>query len=118
MAEWSKNHRACLTTWSTLLLLHQLREVFRDAGALRMDQLAFWNPLASSELLRLQVTTLAHQIDNVFRQIRGAEFESGITDEIALARITEVLVNPAQTVSDLAAAADDCYKFYQEADDA
>jgi hypothetical protein len=117
MSDWSKNHRAHTTTWSTLLLLHQNARVFRESGAVPMSGLTYWNSTGSADIRKLQVATLVQQLDNVFRMIRGAKYEPGLTHETAIEALTAVLQDPAKTICDLANTADTCYRFYAETDD-
>ncbi len=79
-----------------------------------MDQLTFWNPTASSEMRKVQATTLATQMDNVFTLVRGAKYEKKVTKGNAIARMTDVLIDSEMTVADLAAACDDQYLFWEE----
>ena len=63
------------------MLLEQLREVFGEAGALKMETLAFWQ---TTPTLVREAEMLAIKIDTVFREIRGAESEDGITQSLAI----------------------------------
>lgn len=114
MADWSPNNRACTTTWSTLKILAQNSKPFIKSGGLRMDQLTYWNPTASSEMRKVQATTLANQMDNVFTLVRGAKYEKKVTKEKAIASMTDVLVDSEMTVTDLAAVCNDQYVFWGE----
>ena len=116
MPEWSKNHLAHRTTWSTLLLLDQNTEVFIRSGDIPMNQLAFWNAAASSDMRALQINTLARQIDNVFRLIRGAQYEDAVPPQTAIGALIAVLADPSRTICDLANAADNSYRFFGEPD--
>lgn len=114
MADWNPNNRACTTTWSTLRILAQSQKTFNKSAGLRMDQLTFWNPTASSEMRKVQATTLATQMDNVFTLVRGAKYEKKVTKEKAIATMVDVLVDSGMTVADLAAVCDDQYVFWGE----
>ncbi len=114
MANWTKNNRACTTTWTTLRVLDQNKRVFKDSGPVKMSELTFWNAAASSDLRKLQATTIANQMDNVFRDIRKANFEAGVTKEEAVAAIIDTLTVADKTISDLAAAIDAKYLFWEE----
>lgn len=114
MANWSKNNRACKTTWSTLRILGQLDAVFKDAGQLKISQLAFWNQTSSDDLRKSVGRMLAIQLDNIFREIRGARYEIGLTTQASIDGMVNVLTNADATVADLAAKNDDNYLFYGE----
>lgn len=112
MATWSKNHRACTTTWSTLLALTQLNETFKDAGELPMTGLTFWT--GSADARRTRAEGLATQIDNIFRIIRRARFEEGVTETDAASGLVSALLNAEGSVADLAEVADQKYHFWRE----
>jgi purine-cytosine permease-like protein len=114
MFTWSKNNRACTTTWSTLVVLDQIKDVFNDSGTLKICDFTFWNRAASSNMKRLMASTLAIQMDNVFTMIRGAKYEDGITKDKAISDIVDILVNGDKTVLDLAEVNDNNYLFWQE----
>jgi hypothetical protein len=114
MADWNKNNRACTTTWSTLRVLAQHEEVFSRSGSLAMKQLTFWNPTVTAQMKDLQVQTLARQMDNVFRKIRKAKYESGVDTDRAIGDMTTVMINGDKTVSELASIIDDDYAFWGE----
>jgi hypothetical protein len=117
MADWSRNHRACATTWTTLLVLHQSRKTFDKAGIVPMTELTFWNQAASAAMRTLQAKTLAAQMDNVFCMVRGATYEAGVTRAKATADMVEVLTDADKTIADLAEVNDANYKFWGEEDD-
>jgi hypothetical protein len=114
MADWTKNNRACTTTWTTLRVLDQNDKVFNDSGNVKMSGLTFWNAAASADMRKLQATTLATQMDNTFRMIRKANFEAGVTKEAAIAAMIDILTTEDKTISDLAAAIDEKYLFWEE----
>jgi len=114
MPDWSKNNLAHRATWSTLLLLEQSTDVFSKSGSIPMTQLTFWNAATSPDMRKLQINTLARQIDNVFRLVRGAQHEDGVQPQAAIAALIAVLSDPAKTICDLANAADGSYRFFGE----
>ncbi len=115
MFTWSKKNRACKTTWTTLTVLDQIKEVFNDSGNKRMDDLTFWNHAASSDARKIIASTLSIQIDNIFTLVRGATYKEGITKEMAVADIFAILQKDDKTLTDLAEANDKNYLFWQEA---
>ncbi|MBN2226973.1 MAG: hypothetical protein JW763_06380 [candidate division Zixibacteria bacterium] len=114
MAEWSKNNAACLTTWITLRVLEQSFKVFNDSAAITMKELAYWNTAASDDMRKIQATTLAHQLDNIFIKIRCARYEEGKTAEQAVSDTVTVLIDADKTMNDLAAVIDANYLFLRE----
>ncbi len=113
---WNNTNRAAKTTWTTLMLLDQLQEVFDEAGALKMEELFFWKATQSESVRLHEAEGLAIQIDDVFRRIRGAEFEAGVTRLQAIEDMVKVLNAADKTVSDLAKIADEAYHFWRERD--
>jgi len=112
MATWSRNHRSCETTWSTLYALIQIRAAFPDAGGIPMTQLAFWTQPARSRNVRARA--LAAQMDGVFTHIRGARYEDGVEQAGAVAALSEALLTESNTVADLAEVCDAQYRFWGE----
>lgn len=114
MATWSTNNRSCTTVWSTLFSMQQLTTNFADSGALKMNELTFFNELSSSEQRSHEIAMLADQLDNVFINGRGAKYESGVTHSSAVSGLVAVLTEANQTVADLASTADSLYQFWGE----
>lgn len=114
---WNRNNRACTTTWTTLRVLDQIDEVFKDSGDVRMSELTFWNQAASADMRKLQATTIANQMDNIFRLIRRATYEEGVTREKAVSDMVNIMANEDKTVSDLSEVIDTDYLFWGEEKD-
>lgn len=114
MFTWSKNNRACTTTWSTLLILDQIKEVFKDSGTIKIQDFSFWSKTASSDMRKLMANTLAIQMDNIFSMILGAKHEEGKTKDTAVADIVSILTNGDKTVLELAEVNDKNYLFWKE----
>lgn len=114
MAIWNRNNRACTTTWTTLRVLDQNKKVFKDSGNVKMSELTYWNLTASADMRKLQATTLANQMDNIFRQIRRAEYEEGVTKEKAVNDMVNTLTTEEKTISHLADIIDADYLFWGE----
>ena len=115
MFTWSKDNRACDTTWSTLSVLKQSAEDFAGSGTVKVQELAFWNKAASSDTRKIDAHTLAIQMDNAFTKIRGAKYEANITKEKAINDMLVILTNGDKTVADLAEINDSNYLFWKEA---
>jgi hypothetical protein len=114
MNSWNRNNRACTTTWTTLRVLDQNDRVFKDSGDVRMSELTFWNRAASADMRRLQATTIANQMDNIFRQIRRAAYEKGVTREKAVNDMVALLTDEDKTISHLSEVIDADYLFWGE----
>jgi hypothetical protein len=113
-AIWSADNRACKTTFTTMLSLEQIQAAFPDAGTIEMQTCAYYDTAGSSAAIALAATGLAMQLDNTFVQIRGAHYEDGVTQDAAIAGLTEVLKVGTSTLADLANVADKSYLFRGE----
>lgn len=111
---WSTSNRADTTLWITLYSMNQLTTNFADSGTLTMDQLTFFNPLASPEQQAHTVAMVADQLDNVFLNGRGATYEPGVTHSSAISGLVAILGDKTQTVATLASTADSLYLFWDE----
>lgn len=116
MDNWKPNDRAATTTWLTLRTLAQIPKdlIFKEAGSLTMNQLAFWAKSSSLKMRRVQAESLSIMIDNVFRDVRGAKYEEGVTNQMAVDSIRDALLDKDKTVADLAEVNDQSYLFWGE----
>lgn len=114
MGIWNKNNRACTTLWSTLYTMQQFKSNFADSGSKLMIDLTFYNALSSGELIKQEATLLADQLDNVFRNARGAKYEKGYNRSKTLTNLITVLIDREKQVSDLAETVDEAYLFWGE----
>jgi hypothetical protein len=113
---WSANVRACKTLWTTLIALDQLSEatVFKKAGTKLMKDLTFFAGPASPAAVNVRARGLAFDLDRVFQTLRGARFESGVTQMKAIDALVAILKNGSKTVAELADEADAHYHFVGE----
>ena len=79
-----------------------------------MKELAFWNPTATPAMRREQATALAHQLDNIFVFVRGADFEAGTSSAKAVQEMVAILTVAEQTIAGLAEVNDANYQFLGE----
>ena len=114
MSIWTKNNRACTTLWSTLFTMDQLGVNFNESGRINIRDLTFFNNLAGGDLRTLEIEMIADQLDNVFRNARGAKYENGVDRAKAFADLINVLSDPEKTVEDLAETVDALYFFWGE----
>jgi len=113
---WTHNNRAATTTWLTLRFLAQIPKdlVFAKAGTRTMQELLFWTNASSAQARRVAASGLIIEMDSIFRDIRGAQYENGKSLETAVNAIRDVLLNADKTVADLAVVNDEQYRFWQE----
>ena len=114
MADWSQNNLACKNTWITLRVLEQSKKAFDDSGGVRMDELEYWNPADSPAMRAAKARSLAIQVDNIFRDLSGAEYEKDVTRAKAVRDMVDALADKDRTMSDLASVNDSNYAFYGE----
>lgn len=112
--EWTNNNLACINTWAFLRALGQLKAIFKKAGTLQMDALAFWNPLDSAALRRAAALTVASQLDAMFIQGLRAKYETSFNRTRAVNTMADVMVQSGKTVCDLAEVVDEAYRFTGE----
>ena len=107
MSNWSPENRAHTTTWISLLHLGLLPEwAFLESGAKKISNLKIPDETAAK--------SVAIQLDNTFRRIRGAKFEEGMNEPIVHKKISALLMNKKLTVAELADNFDRLYKFWGE----
>lgn len=114
MIQWSNNNRPCTTLWSTLYTMHELTSDFPDSGSLTMQDLTFYNSLASADLRNQQANEISTHLDSVFITARGAKYQQGVKQSDAVPKMGAVLCDATKTLTDLASIAHDCYVFYGE----
>jgi hypothetical protein len=114
MADWSKNNRACEAVWTSFYKMNQLFSNFDDSGTLQIKSLTFYSTLNSADLRKQQAIIIADELDNIFRNIRGAVYENNINRTTAMQNMVDILTDGSKTLSDLASAIDSCYKFWGE----
>lgn len=114
MASWSNNNRAHALTWMALRVMEQNSKIFKESGDLRMDQLAYWSTVATDQMRDLQASALAAQMDNMFRMVSKAKYETGVDQNVAIESIRKTLVTGDKTVSELGELNDDNYEFLGE----
>ena len=117
MGEWSNNNLAHVHTWLCMIALHELPSAttFDVAGSKQMNELAFWSNLDSIEQRATKANALAAQMDNIFRLFQGAQYEPGIERALAVQRMSSVLQDASKQLMQLAAEADACFRFKNEA---
>jgi hypothetical protein len=111
---WTNNNLACVNTWAFLRALKQYREVFKDAGTLKMADMDFWIKVASAPLRKDLAASLASQLDNMFVIGLRAKFESGFNRTKAVNAMTACMVKEDATLTHLAEIVDESYQFTGE----
>ena len=114
MADWNPNNLACQCTWANLFALRQSQKPFKNSGDIEMQDLLFFNPAASDDVLENEAKMLADELDVIFRQVDGAKFETGITRKKAHAEMVEILKDATKTMAELAEVIDSNYLFWGE----
>jgi hypothetical protein len=104
MNNWNKKNKACITLWSTLFGMQQLKTDFGDSGNLKMSELSFYNDTSDSEII-------ADRLDNVISVGTGVKYENGINRPEAVLKLIEVLSAKDNKVVDLAFTLSTTYAF-------
>lgn len=111
---WSNNRLSCVNTWSALSALGQLKQDFAAAGAVKVNQLSFWNPAASKDMRVLVAGGLAHELDRYFCAVLLAT--PALTNwHERVVLLQQLLLQPEKTVAEIGEAMDDLYSFVGEA---
>ena len=113
---WSNNNAACVNTWSLLSnkVLGQHNLPFNPVGSLTMEELPFFNKVASSGGQVLEAAAIADMMTKLFVNVLGAEYEGGQNYDSAVLAMTAILNDPDKTVTDLAAVVDEQHRFLIE----
>ncbi len=116
MANWSPNNRAATTTWLTLRTLSQIPNdmIFKTAGSVKMNELLFWGKTSTADMRKTQAGTISFEMDNIFRDVRGARFEESVDPGYVVNTIRDTLLDETKTIEDLAGIADKNYQFWGE----
>ena len=110
MANWNRNNLACVNVWSTLFIMQQHQEVFKNSGTIKMEELLFFNPLMTKEELKFEAEGIADMLDRAFINTAGAVYDNCDRDK-AVDDMVSVLIKPQKTMADLAAQVDTDYEF-------
>ena len=110
MAEWSRNNLACVNVWSTLYIMKQHQEVFRNAGNREMQDLLFYNTAASDEELKFEAEGIADFLDQAFIKTADAKYDNCDRNR-ALKDMVSILVDKNKTMAELAEQVDIDYEF-------
>jgi len=111
MPVWNKDNDACLNTWSTLFIMKQSRDAFKNSGDIKMKDFLFYNPTLSPELLKKEAKSIAVDLDQAFINTCFANYKSGMTKTKAINAMTNVLIEADKTMAHLAEQAGESYKF-------
>lgn len=111
MAVWSTNNLASVNLWSTLYIMKQHKKTFKNAEALKMQDLLFFNPTLSDDQLKHEAEGIADFLNEVFRKTYNAKFEQNIDKSKATAAMVAILVQKNKSLPDLAQTIDDNYNF-------
>lgn len=112
--DWKPNNLACTNTSGALNALEEIRAKFSAAGAIAMEDLAYWNKVQSNDLRATEAAGLAGRIDLMFKKLLGAKYETDVTRAIATGAMQATLTQAKQTVAHLAAVVDANYRFRGE----
>lgn len=113
---WTNNNLACVNTWSFLRVLKQFKNVFGDAGTLKMSQLTYWNKAlhGGSGALQTEARGVAGQLDNMFITGLRAKYEPDYDRATAVESLVKSLLKGDTTVCELSVAVDEAYRFTGE----
>lgn len=108
---WETNNLACLKTWIHLKVLNEHDEDFTDTGILQIGELSFWKHTGDPELHKLNVSTLCHQLDSMFRLFDKATYKEHSSIETAISAMYSIIIDPQKTIEDLSEIIEQNYHF-------
>lgn len=111
---WSRNDLACVNTWAFLRGLGQFNAKFDDAKKIRMSELKFRNPVATSDANQIAAKQLTAQLDRIYIKALMAKYEEGFNFAAAVPALTEAVMTDANTLVQLADVVDSIYNFRGE----
>ena len=116
-AEWDPDVPAHTQTWMYLFMKEEILTSFPDSKGVRMQQMAWWNGLATPDVRRIDAEKLAIAIHRFFRDAMKRPYEEEF-EKAGFARaipaLTEVLSVADATVPALAAAVNRIFRFKGE----
>jgi hypothetical protein len=112
--KWTNNNRACVATWSALLVLDQNSEGFAESENVKIGTFKFWVKGESGELRKSRAMQLATMLDNIMQNFEFAKYEEGSDKPGAINAMCGVLTEDAKTIAELGDVIDDNYFFPSE----
>ncbi len=102
--EWTPTNPVCTNLFFCLVDRDQLdgNTDFTTAGAITMDQLAYYNKLADDSINAAEAQALAMVLDSEFFAVYFVKYATGVTHEQAVNAFGKALVNTEYTLTDLA----------------
>jgi hypothetical protein len=108
---WTGNNAAHKRTYVGLFVLEQNKADFDDSADVKMNELRFWTPGSTSDLIRAQARQLAIQLHNIFTMLSGAKLETESTTKKAVNAMAGTISTGTNTIEELADVADEHYAF-------
>ncbi len=108
---WTSTSDLCYAVYGALLELKQFDEKtqFDVAGALRMQDLQYFNVAASTDINNASALKIAKVLDNILTASFAAIYKTGFTAAKAVSTLLPILENENKLVSDLSNTVDTIY---------
>ncbi len=100
-------------TWFVLMQLDQHRKDVADCRSMKIRELAFYSGHEGPDDRRRAAEALALPLMNLYSALGKTALERGVSMDQAKQMIVGVLLDGEKTVTDLAAALDECYQLPQ-----
>jgi hypothetical protein len=116
-SEWDPNVQAHAQAWMYLFMKEELLTSFPDSQGMKMEQLAWWNGLATPDVRRLDAQKLAIAIHRFFRDAMKRPYEKEFAENSlmrAIQALTDTLIVADATVPALAAVVNRIFRFKDE----
>lgn len=114
---WDPDVHAHNQTWMYLFLKREVMSSFPDSKAVKMQQMAWWNPAASPAVRRIDAEKLAIELHRFFKDAMRRPYEDGFADggfAAAITALADTLVVKDNVLPALAATVNDIFRFKDE----
>ena len=112
---WSDKKHYQKFTYANLIMCGELLGItYDDAKDVKMPELIFYPTGANSDIVDNAADMMSERLDRRFSNDGNAEYEAGVTSEIARQKLKEVLKDSVKTVENLAEEVNNNYKFSDE----
>jgi protein gp37 len=110
---WYQTSMTCVSVYGALDDLQQLPAltIFANAGPMAMQQLQFYDTLASGGINDASALALAKVLESSLHNTYAGTYKTGVNTNSATAAMQAILQTSTKTVEDLSDAVNDIYTF-------
>jgi hypothetical protein len=115
--DWSPDVQANNQTWMYLFMKEEILTSFPDSKDVKMNQMAWWNGLATPDVRRLDAEKLAIAMHRFFRDAMKRPYEEDFEENSfakAILALTDTLVVADEVIPTLAGEVNRIFRFKDE----